>query len=75
MASPESTAVRLALRLVRNAVLILGAALAFIVAVVVASFTAASLGAGGFAGLADNPALRALYGSPFDLSTAGGFAA
>jgi len=75
MAGPETTAVRLAVRLVRNGVLILAVSLAATVAVVVASFTAASLGVGGLDGLADNPALRALYGRPFDLSTAGGFTA
>ena len=45
------------------------------VASVVASFSQADLsGSGGLGALVENPAVRALYGMPFDVSTAGGFA-
>src|SRR5262245_38146207 len=75
MATPEAASVRLAIRQVRNGVLFLLLATVVMVEAVVTSFTEASLGTGGLLGLAENPALRALYGVPFDLSTAGGFTA
>ena len=66
MARPEAAWVRLALRQVRNGVLYLLLAAFVMLEAVVTSFTAASLGTGGLQGLAENPALRALYGEPFD---------
>ena len=45
------------------------------VSAVVKSFTTTSLAsAGGLDALLANPAVRALYGMPFDVTTAGGFA-
>ena len=75
MAQPEVAVGRLAAREVRNGVIALVVGLVVMVSAVVKSFTTTSLAsAGGLDALLANPAVRALYGMPFDVTTAGGFA-
>ena len=75
MAHPEVAVGRLAAREVRNGVIALVVGLVVMVSAVVKSFTSTSLAsAGGLDALLANPAVRALYGMPFDVTSAGGFA-
>lgn len=71
----DRTGAHLAWRQVWIGVTVLAVVLALTVASVIASFDATSIGsATGLSALVDNPAVRALYGMPFDLTTAAGFA-
>jgi len=76
MASADRAVLGLAQKELRRGILfaVVGSAVMF--QVIVASFDAAfSSGASGaLAGLIENPAVRALYGVAYDVSTAGGFA-
>ena len=72
--APERAVARLALRSLRTSALVLAAT--FVVLMLAAARGIASTALvreSGLASLADNPALRALYGRPYDLATSGGF--
>jgi ABC-2 type transport system permease protein len=74
-AHPERAVVRLAAREIRNGWMVLVAATALMIIAVLASFESTSLASSsGLDALLANPAVRALYGMPFDVTTAGGFA-
>jgi ABC-2 type transport system permease protein len=73
--SPERASARLATRQIRRGALILTAGLAGMVVAMVSAYDATGLNAGGgLARLTSNPAIRAVYGVPFNLDVAGGFA-
>lgn len=70
----DRTGARLAWRQAWIGVTVLAVVLVLTIASVVASFDATSIGsANGLSTLVENPAVRAIYGIPFDLSTAAGF--
>ena len=74
-AHPERAVARLAAREIRNGWTVLVAATVVMIVAVLASFENTSLASsGGLDALLANPAVRALYGMPFDVTTAGGFA-
>jgi len=52
---------------------VLTGTLAIVVAVTIGSYSASGLTASSLSSLSADPSIRALYGAPFDLSTAGGF--
>src|SRR6187431_2646330 len=71
---PELAVARLAAREIRNGLLTLVAAAVIMIVAVIASFSTTDLAtSGGFGTLLENPAVRALYGMPFDVTNAGGF--
>ncbi len=69
----ESAALRLATRSVSRGALVLTGTIALVVVVTIGSYTTSGLTASSLSSLGADPSIRALYGSPFDLSTAGGF--
>jgi ABC-2 type transport system permease protein len=72
---PERAVARLAARQIRNAWIVLISAIALMIVAVISSFNTTSIAsAGGLDALLANPAVRALYGMPFDVTSAGGFA-
>jgi ABC-2 type transport system permease protein len=75
--APARAVTALAVRQVRRGALVLGGFLAGMSALVVATYTSTVGGAGGAAGLAalaENPAVRTLFGEPVALDDPGGFA-
>ncbi len=71
---PELAVARLAGREIRNALLILVAATVLMIVAVIDSFSSTDLASSsGLGTLLENPAVRALYGMPFDVTNAGGF--
>jgi len=75
MSTADRGVVRLVAREVRTGAIVLVVAVPAMFWAVLASAAAVDLvGAAGLGTLAANPAVRALYGQPFDLSTRGGFA-
>ena len=75
MTAADRAVARLAWRELRRGAVVVSLSLGGLLAVVMASYDAADLGAatGSLSGLVDNPAVRALYGSVHDLTTPGGF--
>ncbi|MGH9277726.1 MAG: ABC transporter permease [Acidimicrobiales bacterium] len=71
---PERAAVGLARRSVTRGALALCAVLALMLIAILSSYEQVGAAAGSLESLAGNPAFRALYGQPFDITTAGGFA-
>ncbi len=69
----DAAALRLASRSVSRGALVLTGTLALVVAVTIGSYTTSGLTASSLSSLSADPSIRALYGAPFDLSTAGGF--
>jgi ABC-2 type transport system permease protein len=75
MQTADRSVARLTVREVRTGAIVLVIAVPAMFWAVLASASAIDLvGAAGLGTLAANPAVRALYGQPFDLSTRGGFA-
>jgi ABC-2 type transport system permease protein len=76
MSTADRAILRLARRELQRGILLVVVGAAFMLRVIVASFDAAFAGGatGALSGLVDNPAVRALYGVAYDVSTAGGFA-
>ncbi|HEU0042873.1 MAG TPA: ABC transporter permease subunit [Jiangellaceae bacterium] len=71
---PELAVARLAAREIRNGLIALVATAVIMIVAVIASFSTTNLAtSGGFGTLLENPAVRALYGMPFDVTNAGGF--
>ena len=70
----ESAAARFAVRSLRRGALILAASLGLMVVVIISTYTVTAVSGASLSALADNPAIRALYGVPYDISSAGGFA-
>ena len=71
---PELAVARLAAREIRNGLITLVAAAVIMIVAVIASFSATDVAtSGSFGTLLENPAVRALYGMPFDVTNAGGF--
>jgi len=72
---PELAVARLAAREIRNGLIALVVAAVLMLAAVLGSFSATDIATSeSFAKLLENPAVRALYGMPFDTTNAGGFA-
>jgi ABC-2 type transport system permease protein len=72
--APERAATGLTVRSLRTGALVLAVTFAFLMLVAVRGIASTALVRNaGLSSLADNPALRALYGRPYDLSTPGGF--
>ncbi len=71
---PELAVARLAAREIRNGLIALVAVTVVMIVAVITSFSATDIAtSGSFATLLENPAVRALYGMPFDVTNAGGF--
>ena len=72
---PELAVARLAAREIRNGLIALVVSAVLMLAAVLGSFSATDIATSeSFAKLLENPAVRALYGMPFDTTNAGGFA-
>ncbi|MET0661642.1 MAG: ABC transporter permease subunit [Ilumatobacteraceae bacterium] len=71
---PELAAARLAAREIRNGLITLVVASVIMIVAVISSFSATDVAtSASFGTLLENPAVRALYGMPFDVTNAGGF--
>ena len=71
---PELAVARLAGREIRNGLITIVAASVLMIVAVIGSFSATDVAtSASFATLLENPAVRALYGMPFDVTNAGGF--
>ena len=73
-ARPELAVARLAGREIRNGLIALLGVTVVMLAAVIQSFSTTDLAtSSGLGALLENPAVRALYGMPFDVTNAGGF--